>query len=214
MLRCRFFSTALIVICSVTPLTHAATVSVEVLDRDNAPLAGAVVSIHGSALPEPEPMQAVIGQDELRFTPQVLMVTRGSEVSFTNQDEITHHVYSFSRPWKKQFRLKQGDSEAHTLDKAGTVVLGCNVHDWMLGYVYVMNTPVFGTTNNLGFIAHKDIPAGSFVVRIQHPRIRDGRGVLEREIELREDQQLSLTVQLKKALLPPRNQVPDLDSYQ
>ena len=39
---------------------------------------------------------------------------------------------------------------AVVFDKPGAVALGCNIHDWMIGYIYVLETPYFGKTGDHG----------------------------------------------------------------
>ena len=57
-------------------------------------------------------------------------------------------------------------------NRAGEVELGCNVHDWMLGYIYVVNTPFFARTNEAGR-AEINAPDGAYTLRWWHPRIQD-----------------------------------------
>jgi len=212
----RRIATAALLLLSVSITTYARSnsLTVSLLDKDGAAVIGAIVSIHGPSLPAPEPMKVVLGQDELRFTPQILVVTEGTEVDFLNQDDITHHVYSFSRPWKQQFLLKQGEHQKYQLAKSGAVVLGCNIHDWMLAHLYILDTAIFGATDEHGKITLSGIPEGNFYLKIQHPRMRDGRGSIEKKVVITDDKNADIEVQLKKPLLPPHNQTPDLDSYQ
>ncbi len=44
-------------------------------------------------------------------------------------------------------------------DKPGTVVLGCNIHDRMIAYVKVVDSPYFAKTDAAG-VAHIELPAG------------------------------------------------------
>jgi len=43
---------------------------------------------------------------------------------------------------------------------ADAVVLGCNIHDWMVGYIYVSETPFFAKTEASGKATVDDLPAG------------------------------------------------------
>jgi hypothetical protein len=47
-------------------------------------------------------------------------------------------------------------------DRPGVVVLGCNIHDWMLGYIYVADTPYFGKTDADGGVRIEPFPAGNY----------------------------------------------------
>lgn len=193
-------------------------VEVNVSDKRMRAVEGVVVSLHGDGVPAPEPMSIVLTQEELIFAPQKLVVTTGSTVSFINKDDITHHVYSFSKTWRKQFRLKRNDSQDHIMENAGKVVLGCNIHDWMLGYIYVMDTSFFGATDDTGRLQFSGVPPGEYKVRAQHPRFKEGKGMLEQTLFVSDELGSSATpvrvdFQLKKRLLPQRNQIPDLDDY-
>ena len=190
---------------------HADSIAINVVDRDQQPLPGVLVSLHGPGLPQPQPELMVLSQEGRRFIPQVLAITVGSDVDFLNKDGITHHVYSFSRPWRQQFRLSDDENQVHTFSTPGRVVLGCNIHDWMLGYIYVMETPVFGFTDESGNFERDQIPAGTYTLRIEHPRLRDGRGKIERELVVAEGGVGQLSIELQKALLPKRDQIPRED---
>ena len=209
-----FWLVGFLILVSHSLLGWAADVHVEVLDKHGKPLEGALVSLHGANIPSPEPMTLDLVQRELIFEPQVSVVTSGSTVKFVNQDDIKHHVYSFSKAWKKQFHLQRNEMVEYVLDKPGQVVLGCNVHDWMLGYIYVLDTPFFGQTNKAGKLMLSGAPAGKFKLHVQHPRLRDGRGLIKQDVRVNEDFALPLvSIRLKKSLLPQRNQIPDLEDY-
>lgn len=81
---------------------------------------------------------AVMDQINKRFVPDVLVVKANDRVNFPNSDNIRHHVYSFSEAKPFELKLYTGQPKEPLLfDKSGIVVLGCNIHDSMLGYIYV-----------------------------------------------------------------------------
>ena len=57
-------------------------------------------------------------------------------------------------------------------EHAGLVTLGCNIHDQMLGYILVVNGPVFGKTDNAGQVVLDINEAPGQSVSIWSPRIR------------------------------------------
>jgi len=129
-----------------TVVAHAANVNVLVTDAAGNPLTDAVVMLepvgtHVSV----KPMQgAQIAQHDLQFSPQVSVVTVGTAVLFPNQDTVRHHVYSFSPA--KTFQIKLYAGVPHTpivFDKPGIAVLGCNIHDGMVAWVVVTDTPTW-----------------------------------------------------------------------
>jgi len=104
----------------------------------------------------------------------VLAIEVGTSVNFPNRDNIRHHVYSFSSPKKFELPLYIGTPAAPVVfDSPGVVVLGCNIHDWMVAYVYVLPTPHFARTGADGRARIEDVPAGAHEIRVWHPRLRE-----------------------------------------
>jgi plastocyanin len=148
----------------------ATTLLVQVNDAAGKPLADTVVYAEpegGNAPRSPRP--AEIEQRGLKFLPIVTVVQTGSQVSFPNNDKVRHHIYSFSPAKKFDQKLYSGVAAApQVFDKAGTVVLGCNIHDRMIAYVKVVDTPYFAKTDAAG-VAHIELPAaGKFTVTAWH----------------------------------------------
>src|SRR6185437_11042074 len=123
-------------------LASAASLVVDVTDGSGAPLADAVVYAEpasGQSVPKAT-HSAEIEQRKRRFNPLVTVVQVGTEIGFPNNDTVKHHVYSFSQPKVFDLPLYSGKAAAPQLfDKAGTVVLGCNIHDQMIAYVEVVD---------------------------------------------------------------------------
>ena len=81
---------------------------------------------------------AVMDQVNKQFLPELLIVQQGQLVNFPNSDNIRHNVYSFSSAKSFQLKLYSGQpKEPIIFDTQGVVVLGCNIHDSMVGYIYV-----------------------------------------------------------------------------
>lgn len=168
----------------------AAAVEVRVLDEQGRPLPEAIVWVQPGAGESP-PRHGVMDQVRRSFRPYILAVQVGSEVDFPNSDDINHHVYSFSPAKRFELRISPGDrGQSLRFDKAGLVTIGCNIHDWMLAYILVLDTPWFEQTDADGR-AHIELPEGSDRrVYAWHPRIAEPGGqvgvVLDGErIELR-----------------------------
>lgn len=156
-----------------TPL-HAASLHAELVDDQGQPLANAVLSLHSAVAPVPAPATAVMDQRSQQFAPTVLAVRSGTSVAFPNSDNIRHHVYSFSPAKRFELRLYQGTpSEPVFFDKPGVVVLGCNIHDWMVGYVYVTDDPWFAVSDEQGRLSLEQLPAGAYTVSLWHPQTPD-----------------------------------------
>ena len=158
---------------SGTPL-QAASLQAELVDSQGQPLANAVLSLRGKVAPAVAPATAVMDQISQQFAPNVLAVRSGTSVSFPNSDNIRHHVYSFSLAKRFELRLYQGTpSEPVIFDTPGVVVLGCNIHDWMVGYIYVTDDPWFAVSDEQGRLSLEQLPPGAYTVSLWHPQTPD-----------------------------------------
>ncbi|MGY4531357.1 plastocyanin [Pseudomonas sp. TE3786] len=155
--------------CSV----GAAPLQAKMLDAQGKPIEGAVITLQGPIGGELPAQTAIMDQVQKQFSPQVLAVHTSTQVTFPNSDNIRHHVYSFSPVKRFELRLYEGTpSEPITFDKPGVVVLGCNIHDWMVGYIYVTDDPWFATSDASG-VARLELPAGRYSVTLWHPKTPD-----------------------------------------
>ncbi len=184
-----------------SPQLHAAGLTVSVTDSAGKPVADAVVY----AVPEagaPAPVcgaTAVLDQIDKEFVPFVLPVQVGTQVRFPNQDNIRHNVYSFSPAKTFSLELYKGTAAPPvTFDKTGVVVMGCNIHDKMLAYILVVDTPHFARTGAAGTLALKDLAQGRYEVRAWHPRLVDmAEPVLQKVAIGANDGKLVFTLALK-----------------
>jgi plastocyanin len=144
---------------------------------------------------------AVMDQKNLEFLPRVLVVAAGTRVEFPNNDSVSHQVYSFSAA--KRFQLPLYKGQVHppiTFERPGLVVLGCNIHDAMVGYIYVTDAPYFGTTGAGGSAQLKGLPAGDYRVTIWSPFIADAPASLDRTVHVDGNEPATTQVQLSRAL--------------
>jgi plastocyanin len=143
----------------------AATVTVTARDARGAALEDAVVWALPRSGPAPARNRpAAVEQRDKAFVPIVSVVQVGTLVSFPNRDETRHHVYSFSPAKVFEIKLYAGTpADPILFDKPGEVVLGCNIHDHMYAYIYVVESPWFAKANKEG-VATLDVPAGDYEV--------------------------------------------------
>lgn len=151
----------------------AADLNLTIVDRQKRPIADAVVSLHHSSVAGEQAKNkvAVIDQRQREFVPYVTVVQQGTQIRFPNSDNIRHHVYSFSPIKRIDLQLYKGAAAAPlTFHQAGLAVLGCNIHDWMLAYVKVVDTPYFGRSAANGVVHLTGVPAGRYQMHVWHPR--------------------------------------------
>jgi plastocyanin len=175
-----------------------------VVDRDGRGVGEAVVTATpaaANAVPSPTLKSAVMDQRNLAFVPRVLVVGVGTSVEFPNDDSVSHQVYSFSAA--KRFQLPLYKGEAHppiTFDRPGLVVLGCNIHDGMVGYIYVTDAPYFGKTEAVGSVQLKALPVGDYRIAVWSPFIADPPASLIRSVHVDGSAPAPIRVELSQAL--------------
>lgn len=176
-----------------------------ILDDHNQPLAGVVVSIPGAYYKNFDKRQIfVMDQIDKQFDPHVLPIPLASRVSFPNSDSIKHHVYSFSKAKTFELKLyKKDNPEPISFQNLGIVELGCNVHDWMLGYILVLDSHVYGITDENGELRltmPEHLIDSNFAIEIWHPRFKDNRRLLRYRAAFQKE---PFVVTIDQSLRPP-----------
>jgi plastocyanin len=175
--------------------------AVSVTVPGGGPLSDAVVMVRPQAgaprTPIKFPWAYEVAQRDLKFLPYVLIVPVGAEVSFPNFDGVKHTVYSYSEA--KTFRLKlygRDSTRVVRMDKPGVVPLGCDIHDTMLAYIRVVDTPFAAKTASNGAALIRDLPPGPATVTVWHPDSRAANGESVRKIVVPASGVASLALQV------------------
>jgi plastocyanin len=160
----------------------ASNVNVTVVDRAGRPLPDAVVMIEPLSGHFPvRPLTGVeIAQSHRQFVPQVTVVPVGTAISFPNRDTVRHHVYSFSAAKTFELKLYAGVPATPVLfDKPGVAVLGCNIHDDMVAWVVVVDTPFYARSGADGMTQIDAVPDGKYEVQTWHSGLADATSPLK-----------------------------------
>ncbi|WNO03666.1 methylamine utilization protein [Rhodoferax mekongensis] len=168
-------------LASVGLSASAAGLQVQVQDKNGKPLPNAVVFLESAdAKSASKPLKGIeVVQAAKQFSPAVTVVTTGTSILFPNNDTVRHHVYSFSPAKTFDLKLYAGvPANPVVFDKSGIAVLGCNIHDNMVAWVVVVDTPYFGKTDAQGHLTI-DAPAGSYKLRTWHASLPTGAAAAE-----------------------------------
>jgi hypothetical protein len=132
----------------------------------------------------------------------VMVVTKGTAVSFPNLDTVRHHVYSFSPVKRFEIKLYVGTpSNPVVFDQPGVAVLGCNIHDDMAAWMVVVDTPYHAMTGSDGTARLPDVPAGSYRLRAWSNRSPVGAPAFAQNLRLTADDS-AVKVVLKDLVAP------------
>ena len=224
-MRISALSTLAVVACGALHLAPAVGVAgelrIQVLDRDGAPVPE--VAVYAQAIETSEALEAsevrvnhaiaaaddalatppTMNQRELSFKPHLLIVETGTEIAFPNEDDVRHHVYSFSPAKRFDLTIDSGSTERPIFDQAGIVTLGCNIHDDMLAYVLVVDTPHFTKTDANGFASLPALTSGSFEINIWTPRMSPSKLPEPDTVDLVSGEPQEISFQFDAKLYPP-----------
>lgn len=102
-----------------------------------------------------------------RFSPRVFPISKGTSINFLNDDGIFHNVFSLSKTKPFDLGIYPSGAEKHVqFDQPGLVKVYCNIHPNMISNVLVLNNPLFSKTDANGNYEIKNIPEGSFTMRV------------------------------------------------
>ena len=202
-LLCSAISTIFLVVFSQQ--IQAADLNIDVLDSTGSPIENAVVYAEPDNKSSIPAANAIIEQRGKQFNPLVSVVQAGTDVTFPNFDSVRHHVYSFSPAKTFELKLYTGvPTSPIKFDKAGTVVLGCNIHDYMVAFIHVVDTPYFAKTNKLGKAVLRELPNGNYTLKAWHYALAKEKEIVEKQMLIKESQNLVLTLSLKPFMIPAK----------
>lgn len=177
--NCKHLLSFLILMAGFGQITNAASPNTDVQIKVGITTEGTinrdriVVALVPEVRLSNSPARTEIAQSNAQFQPFVRIAQSGAIVDFPNKDKFAHHVYSFSKSMSFELPLYRGDqSQNLKLKNNGIVPIGCNIHDWMLGYIAIVDTPYF-TFLSGDLATFNDIPTGNYQIMIWHPSMDD-----------------------------------------
>ncbi len=130
-----------------------------------------------------------------RFEPTVQVIRAGT-IDIVNSDPVLHNTKAFYGK-RTAFNValpNKGQRITKELDKPGLVRVDCDAHGWMLGWVYVADSPYYARTTKDGSFSIADIPPGSYTL----VATQDYTGDTETQITVKPNEAAKISVELKK----------------
>lgn len=138
---------------------------------------------------------AVIDNRKCRFVPQI-QAMRPGKITVVNSDPMLHNTHGFygRRTAFNMALPNQGQRIDAELPRPGLVRVECDAHGWMLGWVYVAETPYYAITGEDGTFQIPDVPPGDYTLVVHQPAI----GPTETQVTVKAKETAQLTIELKK----------------
>ena len=191
-----FRGAAVVVALLIAAQCRAAQISAQITDPSGQPVIDAVVYANpvSGIFPIKSKKDASVEQVNKEFVPLVSVVQTGTLVNFPNRDKVRHHVYSFSLAKTFEIKLYTGiPGKPILFDKAGEVVLGCNIHDTMIAYLLVVDTPIFAKSDKRGAATLDNLSAGEYEIHVWYPGTPATSAPAPRKVKLSANEVATLT---------------------
>jgi len=145
-----------------------------VIVNPNGTLANVLVAIvgevPGAAVPK---TPLVIEQKGCVYHPRMSAAMVGQKLHIINNDDTLHNITGVSQKGNR-FSLAQptaGMTFDFTLkDPEILMLVRCQIHKWMLGYIGVVSNPFFDVTQADGAFTLRNVPVGKYTVETWHER--------------------------------------------
>lgn len=211
----RLFSSLLMTALLVPFTSNAISVDVKLENEKGLPVGNIVVYLLpvDSAPPLPTVNSSIIiKQQNKAFQPQISVMRKGSDIQFINNDDITHQIYSPIGDNKFSFKIRSGEHyNQKQLSALGEVTMGCNIHDWMSGYLLVVDTPYFNITNETGLVNFDVTHQGKYELILWHPLFANRTHNISSIQNIAQDTKIVLNVNNKNIKLPIQKPTDNFD---
>ena len=154
-------------------------------------LANAVVYLD-LASPKPgqtPPGTVLVRNEQCRFVPHVQAALAGATVTLTNDDPLLHNVHFFLHVngQRRTVANLALPGKVPRLDasraarRPGLIEVRCDAHEWMTGWILLLDHQYFALTDKQGRFTIPDVPPGTYTMRVWHEAL----GELRQEVVVR-----------------------------
>lgn len=127
-------------------------------------------SIESAGPPLPRARMLMLQKDK-KFSPHLMVVSRGSSVDFPNLDPIFHNAFSnFEGEIFDVALYPPGSSRTVRFNRAGIVRVFCNIHPAMSAVIVVVDSNFYSVTDANGDFTMQNVPPGRYELHIFHER--------------------------------------------
>ena len=186
------------IFCSILLCSSAVALelTLHLNEKKNLPLDGTIVELVGHDLVSAPQNDHVINQINKDFDPPISIVPKGSTILLLNEDSFKHHIYSLSEGNQFDIPLFSRPSQKEVLvNNHGIVKMGCNIHDWMISYIYVNESDLVKEVSKSP-VTFSGLSAGEYQVRVWNPRFRNTKRIIRYDLTLVDGQPHELTLDL------------------
>lgn len=130
-----------------------------------------------------------------RFKPYIQVIQPG-DFNIHNSDPILHNTHGFYDR-RTAFNLalpKEGQTITEQLERPGQVRIECDAHGWMLGWVYVAESPYYELAGDDGSFTIDNVPPGEYTVVATQSLVGD----FERKVTVKGGETATVEIAMKE----------------
>ncbi len=147
------------------------TVADQSIEVSNGALHNVVVTVKGAGAQKPAPLAAkvVLDQKLCHYVPHVQAAPVGSTLEIVNSDPMLHNIHGYlgSATFFNMAMPLKNQHIPRVLNRPGLVHVKCDVHNFMNGFVVVVDAP-YAVVGDDGRYEVKGLPAGTYTVTAWH----------------------------------------------
>lgn len=195
----------IIIIQLLSRANSASEITIIVSDSDNKPVADIIVYMLplDQQILKSSTSELVVYQSKKKFSPYISVLSKGMALSFINKDNITHQIYSTSSKNRFSFRIYSNTQKSiDPLLNTGKILMGCNIHDWMSGYLLVVDTPLYSKTDKYGLAVIDVTETGRYQLSVWHPQMMVDKQTISRTIDIKDSSSFQVQLAGKLADIP------------
>ncbi len=142
-----------------------------VIKSSDGGLGNAFVHVTGLSGPSGSGTVTLV-QQGCMYHPKIFGAQVGQTLVIRNDDSTLHNIHAVDPSNKYDFNQSQPGAGLtfNVALKSEEVMLHvkCNVHPWMTGYIGIVNSPYFATSDETGKFKIANVPAGKQTVQVWH----------------------------------------------
>lgn len=164
-----------------------------VVDKGTGGIQWAVVSLQKASGSYPA-KEVVLDQRGCVYQPHVVVMAPGT-LKVKNSDRILHNVHSYSSANPAINQAQPGFRKVMTVkfNKPERLVVRCDVHPWMEGWIVVAAHPFYAVTDAKGNFTLENVPPGTHTLEIWQEKL----GTVTKQVTVKAGEAAKVTVKMK-----------------
>ncbi|MFQ5743531.1 MAG: hypothetical protein ACE5HV_08070 [Acidobacteriota bacterium] len=130
-----------------------------------------VEGVPTAKVPPHEAERLVLDNRACRFVPHVSVLTVGSEIVAINNDPMLHTEHFYGAVNANVALPLEKTTVTKSADRAGMIIVKCDVHGWMQAFIRVDDHPFHAVTDENGRFRISGIPVGSYRLELWHEKL-------------------------------------------